>query len=595
MPAMATEEPTPEQDAALADQAFQSGDLSHAAFHVTAALAANPLHPQWRGLFDKIIAAAPEPLRLLHVEDGAYFAHVAGHAYILAGVDQLDEAFNLLCQVISHRPDLGYYFWVSEWLARCRDRSLELGPFLHLLSDLTRPTVGRLRLRPAERFALSGAVAVVRELVQTPNGATSAPVLGLSSGILRRAGLADEAVALARRSLELEQNPGGAISLGLGCRQLGDSAGAEEAFRHALSFDPDPVYHMELARTLWEGGELERALAELETYHQTLDHEDPECELTAAYLRYRLHGEEEGRWIAEAVGERVLPDDVRQLMQPYVGFLPEFTDATVNILRQLYQQTGHVTDGSVQLTVSHVEAPSARLALALMTRGTTDPAAVDYRFDKAPQPDPRKARRPVEVQLWHYGGLTKKTPRQVVLPPDPAVLARVEIIAASGYYLPRWWREAGALATDLGVEAEPALLGAMVFPSMPPAGMPGFVWIQRLQHAAALVLARLDGGWSDSRRRTVLLSLVNGVMDWTVDAAIVALTELALDEPAALTEVAELFVQLLDDIPNEGHTWYGETLGHNALRLPARPPDERERFVAFLESLEEEEERPDSN
>jgi len=593
----ACQHPTPEQDYAIASEAFQQGDLPHAAFHVTGALAENPMHPEWRALFDRIIEAAPAPEELISIEDGAYFGHVAGHAYILAHGGQLERAFDLLCQVMRVCPDRGYHLWAVEWLRRCHGKPVDLHPFLGVFADLIQPTIGRLRLRPAERFALAGAVALVRELVKTESGERSALFLAIASGILRRGAIADEAVSLACRSLEIEPTTTGAISLGLGCR-LVDPSAAVEAFHSAQSMDPDPVYEMELARTLWEAGELELALSHLETYRAALDEQDSECELTRDYLRHRLHGDPEGEWIWRCIGDAGTPDDVRLLLFPFVGWLPEPRDATVNALRQIYQEMGHTTEGGLQVGVSHLEAPSVRLAIALMTQGGTDLAGVSYSFSAVPSPDPRKPRRPVEVELWRYDA-SGELPGQVVGPGDPEVRQRVEAIAGAGYFLPRWWRQAGELGRELGEPAVPSLLGSMVHPGPPPEGMPGYVWIQRLQLAAALTLAQIDSGWTGSRRRSLLLSLANGVMDWTVDAAVVALTEVALDEPASLPEIAELFVTLLHDIPDQGHQWYAEALGQSFLRLPGRPPHERQLFVDLLASLEpdddeEEEEEEDA-
>ena len=591
-------QPTPAEDLEIARRALQAGDHGHAAFHVTAALATNPLQPEWRALFDQIITAAPEPEHLLKIGDGAYFAHVAGYAYILARLDRLAEAFDLLCQVINVVPDRGYHFWAVEWLTRCRDREVKLDPFLRVFSAQIQPTIGRLHLRRSERFSLEGAAAMVRELAQTATGKGSALFLALASGIARRAGLAEEALEIARRSLEVEPTTTGLISLGLARRLGADPQGAVAAFEEAHALDDDPVYSMEVARALWErapGASLQEALDALERYRQAVGDQDPECELTRDYLRCRLGLDDEGQWICDCIGEQATPDDVRLLLYPYVGWLPEPADATVNVLRQIYDEMGHVTDGDLKLTLSHIEAPSARLALALMTHGDTDTAAVGYTYDKVPRPDPREPRRPVEHELWRYIGEAQETPVQAVPRPDAAVLRAVEELAASPYYLPALWRRAGALGRELGDDAVVSLLGVMVHPSLPPEGLPGYLWIQRLQHAATLVLGHVDSGWSESTRRSVLLSLVNGAMDWSTDAAIVALTELALDEPAALPEVAELFLQLLEEIPDEGHSWFGEALAQSFLRLPGRPPHERGRFSELLEALHADDDHDDAD
>jgi hypothetical protein len=58
--------------------------------------------------------------------------------------------------------------------------------------------------------------------------------------------------------------------------------------------------------------------------------------------------------------------------------------------------------------------------------------------------------------------------------------------------------------------------------------MRAWTWIWSVQVAAAFVIAQLEADWEGSFRKEALFSLVNGPMDWTVNAAIIALTVLVL-------------------------------------------------------------------
>jgi tetratricopeptide (TPR) repeat protein len=101
-------------------------------------------------------------------------------------------------------------------------------------------------------------------------------------------------------------------------------------------------------------------------------------------------------------------------------------------------------------------------------------------------------------------------------------------------------------------------------------------WVYRVQVAAALVLAHLDGGWEDSLRRKALLSLANGPVDWTVDAALVALSALAREEEDAAAEVVRLFRELRKAAPADGLICYHGALLWCSLRLPDLEDEERD-------------------
>jgi hypothetical protein len=125
----------------------------------------------------------------------------------------------------------------------------------------------------------------------------------------------------------------------------------------------------------------------------------------------------------------------------------------------------------------------------------------------------------------------------------------------------------------------------MVHPPMPPQGWWPWQWIFRVQVAAALVLARLDKPWASGVHRRALLSLANGPMDWTTDAALLALTTLAQEDPAVEAEVAALFRDLLAALPQDGPVCYTRALLHCLRKLPGVGPEEREALRRRLREL----------
>jgi hypothetical protein len=104
----------------------------------------------------------------------------------------------------------------------------------------------------------------------------------------------------------------------------------------------------------------------------------------------------------------------------------------------------------------------------------------------------------------------------------------------------------------------------------------------RIQVAAALVLIYIDDGWDDSVRRRCLMSLFFGPIDWTSSAAIVALTELARDEPERAPMIIDSFLDLLDQRPDHGFWCVERPLVNGLLRIPGVP----EEIVAELRNYE---------
>src|SRR5262249_59670266 len=127
------------------------------------------------------------------------------------------------------------------------------------------------------------------------------------------------------------------------------------------------------------------------------------------------------------------------------------------------------------------------------------------------------------------------------------------------------------------------LLATMVYPPGVARVDRPAAWVYRVQVAAALVLAHLDGGWEDSVRRKALLALANGPMDWTVDAALVALASLARDEEDAAAEVARLFRELRAGAAADGTVSYYPALLWCSLRLPDLADDERDELRQRLQ------------
>jgi hypothetical protein len=245
---------------------------------------------------------------------------------------------------------------------------------------------------------------------------------------------------------------------------------------------------------------------------------------------------------------------------PYVDRLPEPTDVTANMLRQFIERRTTFEDGdTLNLKVNLVEAPSTRLALGLFFEGLGKKVTVNYTVKGVQSPDPRRPVDGCTDPLWLYPTALFSIAKEAVVavpPPGPLVADSVAGLAARPFQIREWATRSQQLAQELGVPALPALRAVMVHPPSPPQGTRAWAWVPLLQTAAALVIAHLDGEWKDSVRRSALLSLARGPLDWITEAVIIALTEVALAEPTAYTEVQDLFSELEERIPSDGHCCY---------------------------------------
>jgi hypothetical protein len=142
------------------------------------------------------------------------------------------------------------------------------------------------------------------------------------------------------------------------------------------------------------------------------------------------------------------------------------------------------------LKVSVLEAPSARLALSLVVGKEQE---IDYQVEAIQSPDPRQPRIPVDHVLWRYEGAN---PVAAVREPSGDVVKAVSEIARTNYHLPVWSWQARSEAARLGPSRVADLLGVMVHPPAPE-GEAVWIWLGKVQVAAALVLAHIDPGWWD--------------------------------------------------------------------------------------------------
>lgn len=554
----------PDDDIALAREAIAAGDLRHAAFHAARALTADPGRREWLLILDQVIDAAAEPLDLFPLdEEGTAFPTAAAHAYALGRLGRVPEALDLLFKTILARPDVPYLGWATRWVQQPEAAGLDLRPITDFLLHLEKNYAALMSRDEGGRATLDGAAKFIQAVRQAhkPDGR----FLLAGAALLRRHGYHDEALALARAGYAREPGYASAVAVAAVHEARRELEPALAAYRAALRAQPDDVSaRLRMADLLRERDRLDEARR---LYDEVLEREpDHPAALPASYLvRFQTEGREEWRdkllTLAEEQPDNGAARWLARRAMPYFGYLPEPAEITTKLLSAAAEKGEQVT----RLDLPYLEAPSNSLAFDSLRQ-------VERTVARVQTPDPRLPRRPVDFLLWRYDDFR---PKVAVPPPHPAVARAIVEIAAQAYQLEAWAKQARRLAEQMRPALVPDLLATMVYPPRPPEVKRPWVWVPRVQLAAALVIAQLDEPWPRSARRKALRALANGPADWTTDAAVVALTVLAQDDEEVADEVAELFRTMRAELPADGPVCYFPALMYGSLRLPNLGADER--------------------
>ncbi len=581
---------TPEEDIRLAEAAFKANDLQHAAFHAGCALAHDPMRAEWRNLLERISDVAPDPLQLAPLAKENYFATVAVRAYLLERLNRLGEALEVLFQVVLTKPDASYLDWAIEWLQKAEHRGKVpeqplIGFYTQLLQQL--PAL-QSDLRSGEATLQRLPLLIRTVLTPSPWGEY---LPFLSASLLRRLGEKDEALALARTAHAAAPSFETAVAVGSALQDLERPAEAIAVFREAERFRPqEESIWLSLADLYWETGDPREAARQ---YERVLgkEPEHPWALPSWWVVQHELTGADEWRQKLETFAASH-PDNQRAAMLmrrflPYFGsYLPDPSEAIINLTRDLAAAVEEGKelglDDPFEITVNYLECPSALLSVERQLRALGLNVKPRLKVGKIAEPDPRRLKARLEYRLWTYRD-SEATP--VLTPPSPEVAEQVADLARTPYSFEGWRAQARDASGCLREYPVNDILAVMTHPPEAPDGMRWWTWIYRLQVAAAMVLAGREDSWEGSERRRVLLSLARGPVDWSVEAALLALAGIAPEDPAAEREIAALHVELLRQAPREGYVCYLNTLCYCALQRPHLAEEERAQWEGILDQL----------
>mgnify|MGYP001244610871 CR=1 FL=1 len=282
---------------------------------------------------------------------------------------------------------------------------------------------------------------------------------------------------------------------------------------------------------------------------------------------------------------------------PYFDHLPAFTEAMINLIRQLNAENVTPPPDQFEIGLSSLESPSARLAAERWLKAAQPTSKLVVTFPPINGHDPRRPLPDVDPHyvVWRYEG---DVPVPNVPPPNESISDAVSTIARTGFHLPEWKAAARDTAQTLGGSANMvrSLAALMVNPPPKPEGFTEWDWIFAVQVAAALVIAQSSREWdhpvekrglfgrssTPAPRKAALYALLNGAMDWTTTAAILALTEIALDEPEHDKEIARWFWRRYTIRPQQGAIPYYDALALCGLRLKSISRAERASYQRMI-------------
>jgi tetratricopeptide (TPR) repeat protein len=585
---------TPEQEIAIAQQAFAQGDLQHAIHHVASALASDATNQQWIGLMDQILRRAPDPLALVPIEgDETDFGTAATRAYACALRGMWPDALSLIAQVVGVRPDIEYLAWVEMWF---QVPGVAQMPLDVLMPKLVIPLVQGLPQADGPNDPclknLRRAAKLIDSLRQMH------PEQGFlwyaSSVLARRMGDAQAAIPLAQQGLQAEPTFLTAIGYACALRDAGMIDQAAAAFAAARRYDADDV------STYLDTGDMflkaKRYAEAAQTYQAVLakDANHPWALSSFHYATFRQSSDPRSKAAVVALRDRFpFEERVRDLADeldpeiPYHNWIPLPGDATAKALAdavdQIQAHPDQAPGTTVTLNVTHPESPSVLTAFRMDTAHVQPPVKVELKYEKIQQPDPRAPKGQVDFVAWQYRG---NEPVPTVGPPPAQLAEALANLAASPFNLDAWEAQAQALAQQLEPGWIPSLVGAMVHPPAKKLDVTAFLWVQRVQVAAALVIGQIGGGWPGSPRERALKSLALGPVDWTTSAALVALGRLGKSDATIRKDVEQLFIWLESQIPQGAFTCFEYPLVNAWIAMGPHDEATRRRLVGKRMAIE---------
>lgn len=405
-----------EGELALARLALDDGELEHCASHLGNAVAEDPTLPAVYELLDELAARGSGPElfpRTGHDHAGA----VAARAHLAARAGDYAEALSCLAMVAGFDPTKA---WASGgWLDR-PELAAEVDPQAALRAIVS--ITGKLgdELPDGVVRALTPFLAFTRRLVAAHPGEVD--ILPMLSGLPRRMGQLDEAIAWCERAEAAAPSLLSAVMLGNALRRAGRVDETLRVWLRGLDRDPHNIaLHVDVAEEVDRQGRLGEALEWLDRA-LAIDPTDQTAYPSACEMRFRATGDV-SHLVALVDHWRMHPehsyanDRLSKVCdgRVWLDHPPHPTEAISNGAAQLYGRDGDDDPAAMEgeLALSALEVPSAVAAFsAALPR-------IRIAVQGVPAPDLRVRFAPGAADLWRYEGTT---PHPAVAPPSAAAV-----------------------------------------------------------------------------------------------------------------------------------------------------------------------------
>ncbi len=561
---------SPQEEFDRAQKAFDQQDLHHAIYHLSWALSADPKNADYLALLDRIVRASREPLKLVTMAKGVDYPNAAVSAYIHGRFGLYDQALAYLAEILAVASATQYLVWAAEWLGEPeRVDTISVNALLRFAISITRLYRDRVD-NPDAAQALEAMLPAFKRA--QANNSSNGMFAGIVSTLYRKLGHTQEAIEIAQAGYNAEPGHQTAVFLYGAYKFAGQSQKALEMCYKALEYNPNDVtVRLDIGDMLCANN---RAAEGVQEYERVLKTEPNHPWAKPHFLYWKSVLTKDPQWSNELQAFAKAHPENREAASlslklsgiPYFTDLPEPGEASINILKQMGAKMTGESAGKFEIGLSALESPSTRLAIDLfLSEKAGGPRKAAIGVAQIQKRDPRVPRGQVDYVLWKYTGTN---PEPAVLPPSEQVSSGIAQIAATPYDIQKWSEQGRQLVTDLKLKKVDDLLAVMVHPPQRPPETSVWQWIHLVQFAAALSIARFDAGWDNSVRRKALVSLLRGPMDWTTEAAIVAVTQLALDEKERLADVASLLLDVAKNMPKPGAVPYFGALRVCVAMLP---------------------------
>jgi tetratricopeptide (TPR) repeat protein len=485
---------------ALARVALDADNPAQAATHLAAALGGDPTLPD---AYDVLRALDTPPRRArdyFPLTDTTDLGHVAARSYLAARAGQFNDALNLLVVVAAAAPAKAWT--AGGWLdlpgtAEQADPSNAAETLLYLALRLDEPIDAGLlpTLAPYLDFA--------RRLIDAHPD--RADVLAPVSGLARRLGAVDDAVAWCELAERIAPSARTAIMLGYAYRALGRFDAMVASWESAAIRDPTNVdVPVDLAEHLDRAGRSEAALRWLDRA-LAIDPSHPKAMPSACEMRFRADGD------------------------------------VAHLIRLVDHWRAHPGDAYAGARLA--KACEGRLWLRIVPPATDDPIATPATDDPV---TPAATDDPIATPATDDPIAARATDSAV---PSEATVAVLHKVARG-----MWTHPVDAYRRAAAFRATPAdkLLELMTRPPAPA----GEGWRQLARtdphywpsHARAwaclgLLHLRPDEPWATSERRRTLMSVATrttGMPTGARDGALFALVVAAWLDPSARADVSRI-------------------------------------------------------